>query len=218
MVAWDQAKGKQPGGNQKRDIERISLKAAETKIRLIGNVMPRYCYWIVTKDGKKMPVECLQFMRETETFDNKQEDPFTELSEDVYADKPSFSYVCNVIDRSDGKVKLFDLRSTIYAQIVDYATNPEYGNPSDDENGYDFTIKREKTGPLPQNVKYTVQPSRGATPLKPEEKELELFEMDKIFKRPSYDDQKAWLLDNTTMFSGDVGDEFRSTEDVSDLT
>ena len=30
--------------------------------------------------------------------------------------------------------------------------------------------------------------------------------------------QKAWLLDNTTMFAGDVGDEFRSTEDVSDLT
>ena len=34
------------------------------------------------------------------------------------------------------KIKLFDLRATIYSQIVDYASNPEYGNPADAEKGY----------------------------------------------------------------------------------
>ena len=54
MVSWDQAKGKQStGSNQRREIERLPLAIGETKVRLIGEVMPRYCYWIVTKEGKK---------------------------------------------------------------------------------------------------------------------------------------------------------------------
>ena len=126
MVAWDQAKGKQAtGSGQRREIERLTLGLGDTKVRLTGDVMPRYCYWVITKEGKKMPVECLQFERETESFNNSVKDPFKEIDPDVYSDKPQFSYVCNVIDRADGKVKLFDLRSTIYSQIVDYATNPD---------------------------------------------------------------------------------------------
>ena len=58
MVSWDQAKGKQStGSNQRREIERLPLAIGETKVRLIGEVMPRYCYWIVTKEGKK--IRCL---------------------------------------------------------------------------------------------------------------------------------------------------------------
>ena len=90
------------------------------------------------------------------SFDNSAQDPFKEIDDAIFADKPQFSYVCNVIDRSDGQIKLFDLRSTIYSQIVDYATNPDYGNPAGEADGYDITIKKEKTGPLPQNVKYLV--------------------------------------------------------------
>ena len=41
MVAWDQAKGKQSSGsNQRREIERLSLGIGDTKVRLIGEVMP----------------------------------------------------------------------------------------------------------------------------------------------------------------------------------
>jgi hypothetical protein len=218
MVAWDQAKGKQTSGNQqRREIQRLTMGIGDTKVRLIGDVMPRYCYWVVTKEGKKMPVECLQFSRETESFDNSAPDPFKELDEAIYSDKPQFSYVCNVIDRSDGQIKLFDLRATIYSQIVDYATNPDYGNPADAANGYDITIKKEKTGPLPQNVKYSIIPARNNAPLTDAEKELELFELNKIYKRQTYDEQKEWLLQNTAYFAGDVSDEFKPVEDVDDL-
>ena len=171
MVAWDKAKGKQSSGNQqRREIERLTMSIGDTKVRLVGDVMPRYCYWVVTTEGKKMPVECLQFSRETESFDNSAQDPFKEIDESIFSDKPQFSYVCNVIDRADGKIKLFDLRSTIYSQIVDYATNPDYGNPAGDSDGYDITIKKEKTGPLPQNVKYSCLPARNNSPLTEEEK------------------------------------------------
>lgn len=218
MVAWEKAKGKQTSGNQqKREIERVSLGLGDTKVRLVGDVMPRYCYWVVTKDGKKMPLECLQFDRDTESFNSTTRDPFKEINPDVYAEKPQFAYVCNVLDRKDNRVKLLDLRSTIYAQIVDYATNPEYGSPADSESGYDLTLKKEKTGPLPQNVKYTVIPARSSKSLSEEERALELYDLSKIFKRQTYDEQKQWLLENTTLFAGDVSDEFKSSEGVDDL-
>ena len=218
MVAWDKAKGKQStGSSQRKEIERLTLPIGDTKIRLIGDVMPRYCYWVVTTEGKKMPVECLSFSRENESFDNS-EDPFKEIDSSIFSDKPQFSYVCNVIDRTDGKIKLFDLRATIYSQIVDYASNPEYGNPADAEKGYDLTVKKEKTGPLPQNVKYTVVPARSSSALSEDEKSLELFELDRIYKRQNYDEQKEWLLQNTSYFAADAGDEFKATdESVEDL-
>ena len=220
MVSWDNAKGKKAtgSGGQRKEIERLSLGIGDTKVRLIGDVMPRYCYWVTTNEGKKMPVECLEFRRETESFNSSAENPFKEIDDAIFADKPQFSYVCNVIDRSDGKIKLFDLRSTIYSQIVAYATNPDYGNPADPEDGYDITVKKEKTGPLPQNVKYTCIPARNNSPLSDAEKELELFELDRIYKRQSYEDQKEWLLQNTSYFAGDVGDEFKATDEgVDDL-
>jgi hypothetical protein len=218
MVAWDKARGKQSSGSsQRKEIERLSLSIGDTKVRLIGDVMPRYCYWVVTTEGKKMPVECLSFSRETESFDNNAQDPFKEIDTAIYSDKPQFSYVCNVIDRTDGKIKLFDLRATIYSQIVDYASNPEYGNPADAAKGYDLTVKKEKTGPLPQNVKYTVVPARSNIALTEDEQNLELFELDRIYKRQTYDEQKEWLLQNTAFFSAEAGDEFKAVEDVEDL-
>jgi len=216
MVSWDKAKGNTGGNSQRREVERLSLQIGDTKVRLIGDVLPRYVYWITTNEGKKMPVECLRFSRATEQFDDSQPDPFKELDEAIFADKPQFAYVCNALDRSDAKIKLFDLRSTIYRQIVDYASNPEYGNPADDTTGYDITIKKEKTGPLPQNVKYTCIPARASVALSEAEKSLETYDLDRIYKRQTYDEQKQWLLQNTAYFVGEAGDE-AIAEGVEDL-
>lgn len=217
MVSWDKAKGNTGSSSSARkEIERINIGIGDTKLRLIGEVLPRYVYWVVTTEGKKMPVECLRFDRQKESFNDSIKDPMKEIDEEIYSEKPQFAYVCNVIDRTDGKIKIFDLRSTIYKQIVDYATNPDYGNPADDAAGYDITIKKEKTGPLPQNVKYSVIPARNNSSITEAEKKLELFELDKIYKRQTYEEQKEWLLKNTSYFSGESSDEFKP-EKVEDL-
>jgi hypothetical protein len=207
MVSWDKTKAQTGGGNRK-DIERLQIPIGDVKIRLVGEVHPRYVYWVTTNEGKKMPVECLGFDREEEVMKDSLKDPMKEVSPEIFSEKPQFAYVCNVIDRASKSIKIFDLRATIYGQIVDYAANPEYGNPSDETKGYDLTIKKEKTGPKPQNVKYTVIPSRSSIALTAEDKELELFELDKIYKRQTYAEQKEWLLKNTAYFAGEVSDEF----------
>ena len=46
---------------------------------------------------------------------------------------------------------------------------------------------------------------------------MELFDLSKIYKRQTYDEQKEWLMQNTTLFAGDVSDEFKPSEDVDDI-
>lgn len=212
---WTQLKKPQAQGSS-NDIQRIKLDGPDTRVRFVGPVLPRYVYWVVTNEGKKYPLECLSFDRETEQFNNSR-DPLKELPEYIYSEKPQFAYVCNVIDRKDSTIKLLDLKTTIYKQLVDYATNPDYGSPADPSNGYDITIKKEKTGPQPQNVKYTVMPSRNTIPLTPVELEKEIFKLDSIFKRQTYEEQKEWLLKNTSYFSEEVVNDLNSTESMEDV-
>ena len=57
MIAWSEAKGKQnTGSNNRKEIERLTLNIGDTKVRLVGDVLPSYCYWVVTTEGKKMTV------------------------------------------------------------------------------------------------------------------------------------------------------------------
>ena len=81
------------------------------------------------------------------------------------------------------------------------------GDPSDPVKGYDVTITKVKTGPLAQNVKYKVTAGRASTPLSEEELKVEKYDLDKLFKRPTYEEQKKWLLENTTYFLGQAGAE-----------
>ena len=109
------------------------------------------------------------------------------------------------------------LKVLFYRQIVDFASNPEYGNPADHATGYDITIKKEKTGPLPQNVKYTCLPARASTALTEEEQKAELFDLSRIYKRQTYEEQKKWMLENTALFASSTGDDFVPTETAEDL-
>ena len=202
-VGWGSAK--KPAGSS-GDILRIKLSAEvpEVRVRLIGNVLPRHQYWITNKDGGKRTIECLSFNRDTQEFDSSP-DPMREVPEGVFINKegtPEFCYVTEVIDRKDGKLKIMELKATIYKKIVDICQNPDYGDVSDSVMGVDLLIKREKTGPLPQNVKYDTMPGRKATPFTEAELALESYELEKIYKRPTYAEQKKWLLENTTYFAG----------------
>ena len=203
-------------GKERTEIVRLRLDKDNTRVRIVGNVKPRYIRWVVTNEGKKHPLDCLSFDNETEEFTNAR-DPFREIDESVYGEKPQFAYVVNVIDRADGKLKLMDLKLTVYKQLIEYSRDPDYGSPADPDNGYDITIKKEKTGPLAQNVKYSVMPSRSTVPLTDGERALELYNLDAIYKKPTYEEQKEWLLANTSLFTDASGDDLRINETMEDL-
>jgi hypothetical protein len=60
-------------------------------------------------------------------------------------------------------------------------------------------------------------PSRNTVPLTDAERSIELYNLDTIFKRPSYEEQKKWLLDNTALFSEETADDLRPQESMEDL-
>ena len=66
-------------------------------------------------------------------------------------------------------------------------------------------------------MKHSCLPARNNSPLTEEEKGLELFDLSKIYKRQTYEEQKSGYCSNTSYFAGDVSDEFKPAEDVDDL-
>ena len=141
------------GKASKSGPERFKPVDGINKFRIIGSVVPGYKYWLKTRDDTSVPMDCLGFNRETEQFDNKIRDVVREYFPDK---KCSWAYQSFVIDRTDGKVKLFDHKKKLFESILD-AAKKKLGDPTDPNEGWDVVFTRTKTGPLPFNVEYRLE-------------------------------------------------------------
>lgn len=141
------------GKASKSGPDRFKPLDGVNRIRIVGAVVPSYKYWLKTKDGTPVPMDCLAFNRETEQFDNKQKDVVREYFPDK---RCSWAYQSLVIDRADGKIKLFDHKKKLFEAILN-AAKKKLGDPTDPVKGWDIIFTREKTGPLPFNVEYRLE-------------------------------------------------------------
>ena len=146
-IAFGNTKGKA----QRSSVDSYAYKDGENSIRLVGGVLPRYVYWVKGTNDKDIPIECLSFDREKEKFTNVETDHVPEYHPDK---KCSWSYSINCIDSTDGKVKVLNLKKKLFQQILSAAE--DLGDPTDVKEGWDVVFKKEKTGPLPFNVEYTL--------------------------------------------------------------
>ena len=44
-----------------------------------------------------------------------------------------------------------------------------------------------------------------------------MYNLDSIFKRQSYEEQKKWLLEHTSLFIEETADDLKSNESMEDL-
>ena len=65
---------KQKGSAQKSSLETFNFKDGENKMRIVGDILARYVYWIEGENGKNLPLECLSFDRNQERFNNTEKD------------------------------------------------------------------------------------------------------------------------------------------------
>lgn len=155
-------------GSAKKDkAESYKIVDGDNSVRLFGNILPRYVYWIKGTNGKNLPFECLEFNRETESFDKSEKDWVKEFFPDL---KCGWSYSMMCLD--NGVPKIFNFKKKLFDQIM--ANVADLGDPTDPENGWVLKFQKKKTGPLPINVEYTLQTvkclnSKG--PLSDEERE-----------------------------------------------
>lgn len=190
MVAFN----KTAGGAQKSELRQYQYKMGENSLRLVGEILPRYVYWVTGENGKNIPMECLSFDREKEAFLNEEKDWVRDFYPDL---KCGWAYVMQAIDLETGEIKVLNLKKKLLSQIVDLM-NEGLGDPTDIEEGWDVYFSREKTGPQVFNVEYTLKPlkcQKGKRPLTDEERELvaNMKPIGELLPRPTPDAQNELL-------------------------
>ena len=93
---------KQTGGAQKSSINTFTYKDGDNKMRIVGDILARYVYWIEGENGKNIPLECLSFDRNAEKFNNAEKDWVREYFPDL---KCGWSYAVQVIDPTEVRLK-----------------------------------------------------------------------------------------------------------------
>lgn len=215
--------GKAKGAAQKNKLPNFRYTDGTNRVRLVGELLPRYVYWIKGENNKDIPFECLGFDREAEAFTNLEKDWVREFLPEL---KCSWSYCIQGIT-DDGELVLVNLKKKLFEQIQ--VAMEELGDPTDPETGWPIVFERKKTGPHNYNVEYTLKVltcSKEAGPLTEEQKAIaeQAKPMDEVLPRPTPDAQKA-LLDR--IFNGkeeaepenedmkgmddEIGDEFSTT-------
>ena len=198
---------KQTGGAQKSSIDTFQYVDGDNKMRVVGDILARYVYWIKGENDKNIPMECLSFDRNSERFNNVDKDWVREYYPDL---KCGWSYATQCIE--GGKVKVVNLKKKLWEQIITAAE--DLGDPTDPDTGWDICFKRVKTGPLPYNVEYQLQALKcKPRPLTDEERTLiaDLKSMDDVMSRPTPDAQKE-LLDRVRGAANEADDELLDEE------
>tara|TARA_B100001094_G_scaffold44598_1_gene39400 strand:- start:12862 stop:13491 length:630 start_codon:yes stop_codon:yes gene_type:complete len=180
---------KQKGSAIKTSISTFQYKDGDNSFRVVGDILARYVYWVKGENDKNIPLECLSFDRNAEAFNNKEKD----WVRDYYPDlKCGWSYATQCID--NGEVKVVNLKKKLWEQIISAAE--DLGDPTDPETGWEIKFKRVKTGPLPYNVEYQLQPLKckpSALSASDAALAAEVKSMDDVMPRPTPDAQKELL-------------------------
>ena len=203
--------GQLEGKAKKSSINQFTYRDGDNVVRMVGDILPRYVYWIKGENGKNIPFECLSFDRNSETFNNQEKDWVRHYYPDM---KCGWSYAIQCIDPADGQVKVLNLKKKLLEQIMLAAE--DLGDPTDPDVGWDIHFKRVKTGPMAFNVEYQLQVLKcKVRELSADEKDSikELKSMDEVLPRPSAEAQKE-LLDRIRSqgneMNEDVADEFKA--------
>tara|TARA_A100001015_G_scaffold273007_1_gene328040 strand:- start:43 stop:699 length:657 start_codon:yes stop_codon:yes gene_type:complete len=179
----------QKGSAQKTSISTFQYKDGDNSFRLVGDILARYVYWVKGENDKNIPLECLSFDRNAEAFNNKEKDWVREYYPDL---KCGWSYATQCID--NGEVKVVNLKKKLWEQIITAAE--DLGDPTDTETGWEIKFKRVKTGPLPYNVEYQLQPLKckpSALSASDAALAADVKSMDDVMPRPTPDAQKELL-------------------------
>lgn len=192
-------------GKAKKGANAYAFKDGENTIRIFGEVLPRYIYWLKGKNGKDLPVECLSFDRNKEKFTNQEKDWVREYFPDL---KCSWAYVVQGFDVAEKKPVVINLKKKLFEQILNAAE--DLGDPTQIEDGWDIVFKKQKTGSLAFNVEYTLSVLRCKKRALTDE-ELQIVEsaqsIDELVPRLTADEQKKFIEEN-------ILDSAKSDEEV----
>lgn len=193
------------GAAIKNKVDQYVYKDGDNRIRIVGDILARYVYWVKGENNKDIPFECLAFNRATEKFDNTEKD-WVKIERPE--SKSSWAYAVQCIDPSDGKLKVLNLKKKLWEAIMVAAE--DLGDPTDHDTGWDIVFRKAKTGPLPINVEYQLQVLKcKPRALTDAERQaiVDIKSMDDVLPRPTSDAQKELLNKLRSGATGETIDE-----------
>lgn len=97
----------------------------------------------------------------------------------------------NILDMNDldSGVQVMSCGIKMLSEILAYFADPDWGDLTDPEEGYNVTIEREGTGK--NKTRYTVRAKKKSSPIPDEGYLDQLKDLDKLVKTISYEKQKA---------------------------
>lgn len=209
MVAFTQS----TGGSTGKKADTYSYSDGLQKVRIFGEITPRYLFWVPNPKGtpKELPVEAIQFQRESESWDNSLKEPVKEMYPDL---KPKWSYCCLCMTEN-GEIKVFPFKKTLWGQIKDAAET--LGDPTDVDNGWWIVFRKKKTGPNPMNVEYSLDALKSSNEkgaLTPDQKEaIEAHpSISEIYPRPTEDQVRQNLTNIASSGDSETVDEEATSE------
>lgn len=115
------------GEAQLNNVAFSKFGMGSTQVRLIGDILPGYCYWLKNSSGKDKKVDNLAFNPSTERWDSGQADVvkefgFTEKNEkgETVPMKSKRNYQIQIINRASGKLEVMSLSKSMFDSIVAY--------------------------------------------------------------------------------------------------
>ena len=192
---WNSIKEPGKGGN----VDFLKLKDGINQMRIVSTPAQISIHWEKGIDGQNKKVIC----------------PGSGCPICKAGKAPQLRYQIQVIDRTDGKVKVLEQGSTVFNAIKAYAVDPEYGDPSK----YDIKIKKEGSG---RDTKYSVVASPNKSELNSDEQKAvqECKSLEEINKPKTCDEIIQMglevLLDSVSDledFGGDTPNSFDESND-----
>jgi len=102
---------------------------------------------------------------------------------------PRHRVLYNIVDLNEPSkgVRIFSSGTTIFKDILSYFADPDWGDITDPENGYDIRIIREGTG---LETSYRVQAKKNPTPIADPEWLTQLHDLDSVVQILPYERQR----------------------------
>jgi len=125
---WAETKGEAVSNR----VTYMKVNKGRNQVRVVGNILRRYVYWVTNVDGSKLTFENLDFNRESEAFENTNMNPVKELklqattfTGELEFDKEGNpkplgskkAYMVPVINRSTNAVEYMELKKGVFDGI-----------------------------------------------------------------------------------------------------
>lgn len=214
------------GEAEKNSVNYSKFGFGTTQIRLVGDILPGYCYWIINSAGKKMKAPNLGFNPDTEGWIPGAVDPvrefgLTEKNEkgETVPLKSKRDYNISIINRASGKAEVMSLSKTMFDAIVAYCRDTGVTDPTKLELFIDKTGNAAQWNSIRYNLNVVKtmtfngdQSKVDAARAGDDEIIKDIKPIKEIFKRPTASELRA----NINAFLNGASDSVDSTQTPAD--